>query len=125
VEPRVSVEGEVQDLGGPVKCYTEDGRLNIVGGDAATESGANDDPNSKKAFVVVIEEGESPVVRYVAIQDAMRMAIMYDHQGSDSNGGNARVFKGGRSYKVSGHGEDKANKEQVVYKSFQIDVTCP
>ncbi|CAJ1494891.1 lipoprotein LpqH [[Mycobacterium] burgundiense] len=110
--PRVSIDGEDQNVEGNVTCAAMGGNIQIAIGDATTGVGAQ------------VSEGDEPVVRSVGLGNVNGVALGY---AEGAPGGEATAEKDGNTYTIKGTatGADMANPMEMVTKPFEIKVTCP
>ena len=110
---RVVIDGQTQNVAGPVSCTQVNGNLSIGMGDPSTGVGA------------VVSNADPPVVQAVGLGNLGGSTLGYS--AGAPNQGNAQATKSGNSYTIKGTaaGVDAANPQQPVSKSFEMDVTCP
>jgi ipoprotein LpqH len=110
---KVTIDGKDQNVQGTVACTTAAGTVNIAIGGAATGIGA------------VLTDATPPAVKSVGLGNVNGVTLGYTP--GVPGAGKADATKDGNKYKISGTatGVDMANPMQPVYKSFEIDVTCP
>lgn len=108
---KVTVDGQPQNITGPVVCSTTDGKFSIAIGEPITG-------------VIVGLEPDASVVHGVGLGTVNGVVLSFT-EGVPGN--NASATKDGNNYKVTGTatGVAEANPAQQVSKPFQIDVTCP
>jgi ipoprotein LpqH len=110
---KVVVDGQTQNVAGPISCTQVNGNTSIGFGDASTGIGA------------VVSNADPPVVQAVGLGNLTGVTLGYS--AGAPNQGNAQATKNGNSYSIKGtaSGADAANPQQPVTKSFEIDATCP
>jgi len=110
---KVVIDGQTQNVSGPVSCTQVNGNLSIGIGDASTGVGA------------VVTNADPPVVQAVGLGNLGGATLGYS--AGAPNQGSAQATKSGNSYTIKGTatGADAANPQQPVTKSFEMDVTCP
>ena len=108
---KVTVDGQPQNITGPVVCSTTDGKFSIAIGEPITG-------------VIIGLEPDASVVHGVGLGTVNGVVLSYT-EGVPGN--NATATKDGNNYKVTGTatGVAEANPAQQVSKPFEIDVTCP
>lgn len=108
---RVTVDGQPQNIAGPVVCSTTDGKFSIAIGEPITG-------------VIIGLEPDASVVHGVGLGTVNGVVLSFT-EGVPGN--NASATKDGNNYKVTGTatGVADANPAQQVSKPFEIDVTCP
>jgi ipoprotein LpqH len=106
---KVTVDGQPQNVGGPVVCSTTDGKFSIAVGDVMTG-------------VIAGLEPDGSVVHNVGL-GAVNGVVMSFTEGVP--GENASATKTGNTYQITGtaSGVDGAGKQ--VHKPFEVDATCP
>src|SRR5262245_4364497 len=115
---KVLIEGQDQNIQGPVACTTTGDTVNIAIGDATRGIGA------------VLSTTEPPEVRSVGLGNVGGVTLGYSQDQAVPEGVNwseAEATKDGNTYKIIGTamGIDTANPTQPVYSKFEINVTCP
>ncbi len=110
--PKVSIDGQDQNVQGTIVCASMGGNVNIAIGEATT------------GIAAVVSEGDSPTVSSVGLGNVNGVTLGYQ-QGAGQ--GEATATKDGSTYTISGTatGVDMANPMQPVNKPFEIVVTCP
>ena len=110
---RILIDGQTQNVSGPVSCTQVNGNLSIGIGDPSTGVGA------------VVSNADPPVVQAVGLGNLGGATLGYS--AGAPNQGNAQATKSGNSYTIKGTatGADAANPQQPLSKSFEMDVTCP
>jgi ipoprotein LpqH len=110
---RVVIDGQTQNVAGPVSCTQVNGNLSIGVGDPTTGVGA------------VVSNAEPPVVQAVGLGNLTGVTLGYS--AGAPNQGDAQATKNGNSYTIKGTatGVDAANPQQPITKSFEMDVSCP
>jgi ipoprotein LpqH len=110
---RVLIDGQAQNVSGPVSCTQVNGNLSIGMGDPSTGIGA------------VVTNADPPVVQAVGLGNLGGATLGYS--AGAPNQGNAQATKSGNSYTIKGTatGADAANPQTPLSKSFEMDVTCP
>jgi ipoprotein LpqH len=108
---KVTVDGQPQNITGPVVCSTTDGKFSIAIGEPITG-------------VIVGLEPDASVVHGVGLGTVNGVVLSFT-EGVPGN--NASATKDGNNYKVTGTatGVAEANPAQQVSKPFEIDVNCP
>jgi lipoprotein LpqH len=109
---KISVDGQNQNVSGPVGCAASGDNINIGIGDPTTGVGA------------VVTNANPPAVHSVGLGNVNGVTLGYS-DGAPSQG-NAQATKNGNSYKITGTatGVEMTN-QQPVTKSFEMDATCP
>ncbi len=113
---KVVVDGQEQNIQGQVACTTTGDTVNIAIGDATTGIGA------------VLSNTQPPDVMSVGLGNVSGVTLGYGQGVPEGvNQSNAEATKDGNTYKITGTGMgvDPANPLQPVYKSFEMNVTCP
>lgn len=114
--PRVIVDGQKQNVTGPVSCTAKDGNTSIGIGDATDGVGA------------VVSNATPPIVHAVGLGSVNGVTLGYS-DAAPNQSGNAGAAQSGKSYTIKGTatGTDMGNPQQPqqVTKSFEMDVTCP
>jgi lipoprotein LpqH len=110
---KVVIDGQNQNVTGPVSCTQVAGNLSIGIGDPSTGIGA------------VVSNANPPVVQAVGLGNLTGATLGYS--AGAPNQANAQATKTGNSYTIKGTatGADANNPQQVLTKSFEMDVTCP
>lgn len=110
---KVLIEGQSQNVSGPVSCTQVNGNLSIGIGDPSTGVGA------------VVSNADPPVVQAVGLGNLTGVTLGYS--AGAPNQGAAQVTKNGNTYMIKGtaSGFDAGNAQQPLTKSFEMDVTCP
>ena len=113
-QAKVLIEGQDQNIPGPVACTTTGDTVNIAIGDAARGIGA------------VLSTTEPPEVRSVPLGNVGGVTLGYP-PAEGVNWDPAEATKDGNTYKITGTamGIDTANPTQPVHDTFEINVTCP
>ena len=112
------IDGQDQNIQGPVVCTTTGDTVNIAIGDATQGIGA------------VLSTTEPPEVRSVGL--GLQNGVTFGYSQSQGvlqgvNQSNAEATKDGNTYKITGTamGIDQADPLNPLYQRFEIDVTCP
>lgn len=110
---KVVIDGQTQNVSGPITCTQVNGNLSIGVGDPSTGVGA------------VVSNADPPVVQAVGLGNLTGVTLGYS--AGAPNQGNAQATKSGNSYTIKGSatGADAANPQQPITKSFEMDVSCP
>jgi lipoprotein LpqH len=110
---RVVLDGQNQNVSGPVSCTQVNGNLSIGIGDPSAGVGA------------VVTNADPPVVQAVGLGNLGGATLGYS--AGAPNQANAQATKSGNSYTIKGTatGADAANPQTPLSKSFEMDVTCP
>jgi lipoprotein LpqH len=110
---KVVIDGQTQNVTGPISCTQVNGNLSIGIGDPSTGIGA------------VVTNADPPVVQAVGLGNLTGATLGYS--AGAPNQGSVQATKSGNSYTIKGTaaGVNAANPPQAVNKSFEIDVTCP
>jgi lipoprotein LpqH len=110
---KVVIDGQIQQVTGPISCTPAGGNINIGVGDPANGIGA------------VISTANPPVVQAVGLGNLTGVTLGYS--AGAPNQGNVQATKSGNSYTIKGTatGVNTANPQQALTKSFEMDVTCP
>lgn len=113
VAEKVVIDGQSQNVTGPVSCTQAGGNTNIGIGDASNGIGA------------VVSNADPPVVQAVGLGNLTGATLGY--AAGAPNQGTVQAIKNGNSYTIKGtaSGVDMANPQQQLTKSFEMDVTCP
>ena len=108
---KVTVDGQPQNVSGPVVCSTTDGKFSIAIGEVITG-------------VIVGLEPDASVVHNIGLGTVNGVVLSFT-EGVPGN--NATATKDGNTYKITGTatGVDAANPAQEVSKPFEIEATCP
>jgi lipoprotein LpqH len=109
----VVIDGQSQNVTGPVSCTQAGDNTNIGIGDAANGIGA------------VVSNADPPVVQAVGLGNLTGATLGY--AAGAPNQGTVQATKNGNSYTIKGTatGVNMANPQQQLTKSFEMDVTCP
>jgi ipoprotein LpqH len=107
------IDGQTQQVTGPISCTPAAGNINIGVGDPANGIGA------------VISTANPPVVLAVGLGNLTGATLGYS--AGAPNQGNVQATKSGNSYTIKGTatGVNAANPQQALTKPFEMDVTCP
>jgi ipoprotein LpqH len=110
---KVVIDGQSQNVTGPVSCAQAGGNTNIGIGDAANGIGA------------VVSNADPPVVQAVGLGNLTGVTLGYS--AGAPNQGTVQATKNGNSYAIKGTatGVNMANPQQQLTKPFEMDVTCP
>lgn len=110
---KVVVDGQTQEISGPVRCTPADANLGISIGDPTNGVGA------------VITTANPPAVQSVGLGDVNGITLGYS--AASPSPGVVVATKDGNSYTIKGTatGVSLASPQQPVSKPFEIDVTCP
>jgi ipoprotein LpqH len=110
---KVVIDGQTQQVAGPVSCTPANGNINIGIGDPTNGIGA------------VISTANPPIVQAVGLGNLTGVTLGYS--AGAPNQGNVQATKNGNSYTIKGTatGVNMANPQQALTKSFEMDVTCP
>lgn len=114
-QAKVVVDGQDQNVKGPVTCQKAGGALQIGIGQ----------PGSSSVIAVQATDADPPVIQQIAFGTVNGSGLAYQ-QGSP--GSSAQAAKDGNGYKFTGTatGMDRSNPMAgMVSKSFEVDVTCP
>jgi lipoprotein LpqH len=106
---QVTVDGQPQNVGGPVVCSTTEGKFSIAIGEVITG-------------VIVGLEPDASVVHNAGLGTVNGVVLSYT-EGVPGN--SASATKDGNSYKITGTATGVDAAGQPVSKPFEIDVTCP
>ncbi|EUA24589.1 conserved 19 kDa lipoantigen family protein [Mycobacterium xenopi 3993] len=109
------VDGQDQNVNGPVTCQKAGGQLQIGIGQ----------PGSPNTVAVQATDADPPTIHQIALGTINGVPLAYQ-QGSP--GANAQATKDGNGYKFSGTatGMNPSNPMAgMVSKPFEVDVTCP
>lgn len=109
---KVSIDGQNQNVSGPVSCVASGDNINIGIGDPTTGIGA------------VVTNADPPAVHSVGLGNVNGVTLGYSDAAPSQ--GNAQATKNGNSYNITGTaiGVDMTN-QQPVTKSFEMNLTCP
>lgn len=114
--PRVIVDGQNQNVSGPVTCTPNGENINIGVGDVANGIGA------------VVSTGSPPIVHAVGLGAVNGVTLGYS-DAAPGQAGNAGAAVSGKYYQIKGTatGSDISNPAQpkTLTKPFELDVTCP
>lgn len=114
--PQVIVDGQNQNVSGPVTCTPNGNNINIGIGDAANGVGA------------VISNDNPPIVHAVGLGSVNGVTLGYS-DAAQGQGGDAGAAVSGKYYQIKGTaaGSDVSNPDQPkqITKPFELDVTCP
>lgn len=110
---KVLIDGQAQNVSGPVSCTPVNGNLSIGIGDPTSGIGA------------VVTTADPPVVQAVGLGNLTGVTLGYS--AGAPNQANAQATKSGNSYTIKGTaaGVDAGNAQQMLTKPFEMDVTCP
>lgn len=110
---KVVIDGQAQNVAGPISCTQVNGNLSIGFGDPTTGIGA------------VVSNADPPIVQAVGLGNLTGVTLGYS--AGAPNQGNAQATKSGNSYMIKGTatGANAANPQEALSKSFEMDVTCP
>jgi ipoprotein LpqH len=110
---KVVIDGQTQNVSGPVSCTPAGGNINIGIGDPANGIGA------------VVSNANPPVVQAVGLGNLTGVTLGYS--AGAPNQGTVQATKSGNSYTIKGTaaGVNMANPQQQLTKPFEMDVTCP
>jgi ipoprotein LpqH len=113
VANQVIIDGQNQNVAGPVTCTPINGNTSIGFGDPSAGIGA------------VVSSADPPVVQAVGLGNINGLTLGYS-SGAPKQGP-VTATKSGNSYTIKGTatGQNTANPDQPVTKSFEIDATCP
>ncbi|WP_026256549.1 lipoprotein LpqH [Mycobacterium sp. 155] len=108
----VLIDGQNQNVSGPVTCTAVESDINVTIGDSASGIGA------------VVSNDSPPNVHSVGLGTVNGMALGYADAAAGH--GDASATKTGNTYKITGNavGFDTSTQKQVT-KSFELDFTCP
>lgn len=114
---RLVVDGQDQNVQGPVECTEKETIVDITVGGA--ESG----------ITAAVTKGDSPKVNLVTVGEIDGVSLGFIGEGVSPNG-SAEVTKDGNTYRISGEatGRDSTNIEDPgpeVIKPFELTLTCP
>ena len=105
----VTVDGQLQNVGGPVVCSTTEGKFSIAIGEVITG-------------VIVGLEPDASAVHNAGLGTVNGVVLSYT-EGAPGN--TATATRDGNSYKITGTATGVDTTRQQVSKPFEIDVTCP
>ncbi len=110
---KVVIDGQAQNVSGPISCTQVNGNLSIGIGDPSTGVGA------------VVTNADPPVVQAVGLGNLTGATLGYS--AGAPNQGSVQATKSGNTYTIKGTatGVDAANPQQPLSKPFEIDATCP
>lgn len=110
---KVVIDGQPQNVTGPVSCTQAGGNTNIGIGDASNGIGA------------VVSDADPPVVQAVGLGNLTGVTLGY--AAGAPGQGTVQATKNGNAYTIKGTatGVNMANPQQQLTKSFEMDVTCP
>ena len=108
-ETKVTVDGQPQNVSGPVVCATNNGKFSIAIGEAITG-------------VIVGLEPDASVVHDVGL-GSINGVVMSFTEGAPGN--SASATKNGNNYHITGTATGVDNVGQQVSKPFTIDAACP
>lgn len=110
---KVLIDGQAQNVTGPVSCTQVNGNTSIGIGDPTSGIGA------------VVTNADPPVVQAVGLGNLTGVTLGYS--AGAPNQASAQATKSGNSYTIKGTaaGVSAANPQQTLTKPFEIDVTCP
>ncbi len=110
---KVVIDGQTQNVTGPISCTQVNGNLSIGIGDPSNGVGA------------VVTNADPPVVQAVGLGNLTGATLGYS--AGAPNQGSVQATKSGNSYTIKGTaaGVNATNPQQALSKSFEIDVTCP
>lgn len=110
---KVTVDGQNQNITGPIRCTPAGGNLNIAVGDPTNGVGA------------VISTANPPAVQSLGLGSVNGVTLGY--AAGAPNQGNVQATKDGNSYTIKGTatGVNMTSPQQPVTKPFEMDVTCP
>jgi ipoprotein LpqH len=108
-ETKVTVDGQPQNVSGPVVCATNNGKFSIAIGEAITG-------------VIVGLEPDGSAVHDVGLGTINGVVLSFT-EGAPGN--TASATKTGNSYHITGTATGMDNGRQQVSKPFTIDATCP
>jgi len=108
-ETKVTVDGQPQNVSGPVVCATNNGKFSIAIGEAIT------------GVIIGLEPNASAV--HNAGFGTVDGVVMSFTEGVP--GDNASATKTGNTYKITGTASGVDSAGQQVHKPFEVNVTCP
>jgi ipoprotein LpqH len=103
---KVVIDGQAQNVNGPVTCSQVNGNLSIGFGDPTTGVGA------------VLTNADPPVVQAVGLGNLSGVTLGYS--AGAPNQASAQATKSGNSYTIKGTATGVSES-----KPFEMDVTCP
>lgn len=108
----LTVDGQPQNVSGPVTCTPNGDNINIGIGDAANGVGA------------VVSNGDPPIVHAVGLGSIGGIMFGYSDAapGQDAAAG---AQKKDKSYAIKGTASGVDSNQQPVTKSFEMTVACP
>jgi lipoprotein LpqH len=108
----LTVDGQPQNVSGPVTCTPAGDNINIGIGDAANGVGA------------VVSNGDPPIVHAVGLGNINGVTFGYSDAapGQDAAAG---AQKKDKSYAIKGTATGVDSNQQPVSKSFEMTVACP
>jgi lipoprotein LpqH len=112
---KVTVDGQDQNVNGPVTCQKAGGQLQIGIGQ----------PGSPNTVAVQATDANPPAIHQIALGKVNGVQLAYQ-QGSP--GASAQATKDGNGYKFSGTATGMNPSDPMagmVSKPFVVDVTCP
>jgi ipoprotein LpqH len=114
--PKLTIDGENQNISGQVSCTPSGSNINIGVGDAAAGIGA------------VISTDKPPIVHSVGLGSYKGITLGFSDAAPSQNT-NAGAAVDGKSYAIKGtaSGVDMTDPQQPksVTKTFELSVTCP
>jgi ipoprotein LpqH len=110
---KVVIDGQTQNVTGPVSCTQAGGNINIGIGDPTNGIGA------------VVSTADPPAVQAVGLGNLTGVTL--GSSAGAPNQGTVQATKSGNSYTIKGTatGVNMTNPQQQLTKPFEIDVTCP
>jgi ipoprotein LpqH len=110
---KVVIDGQTQQISGPVSCTQAGGNINIGIGESTNGIGA------------VISTANPPVVQAVGLGNLTGVTLGYS--AGAPNQGTVQATKDGNSYSIKGTatGVNMSSPQQPLTKPFEMDVTCP
>jgi ipoprotein LpqH len=113
VAEKVVIDGQPQNVSGPISCTPVGGNVSIGLGDPSNGIGA------------VVSSGNPPVVQAVGLGNLTGATLGYS-AGAPGQG-TVQATRNGNSYTIKGTatGVNMANPQQQLTKPFEMDVTCP
>ncbi|MGE2816620.1 lipoprotein LpqH [Mycobacterium heidelbergense] len=115
--PQVIVDGQNQNVSGPVTCTPAGANTTIGIGDPTAGVGA------------VVSNDNPPIVHSVGLGSVNGISLGFSDAAPNNQGANAGAAVNGKSYAIKGTatGADMSDPQQPkqVTKSFEIQVTCP
>ncbi len=112
---KVVVDGQDQNVNGPVTCQKAGGQLQIGIGQ----------PGSPNTVAVQATDADPPAIHQIALGTINGVPLAYQ-QGSP--GASAQATKDGNGYKFSGTATGMSPSNPMagmISKPFEVDVTCP